>query len=161
MKNWQATLQVCDDVLVSLSGKFNLVGLYTADIGIPIDPTLIPQLAFFFDVSGDLPDRPEKIDLQITFPGGESRQITVDAPLPAGPPLQGRTKWHIRAPMLAQNIVLKPGRITARIKHRGEELEVHGAWVVLPSHPVDPAVPLKGGNDTPGFRVKSEEPKGP
>jgi hypothetical protein len=135
MKSWKASMLVCDDVLVSLSGKFNLLGMYTSDLGVPADPTMANQLVFFFIVEGDLEDRPGSIVLEVTFPGGDTRQTELSAPLSPGPPPPDRKKWYVRAPFLVQNVALRPGRIEGKLKHDGAELAVQGPWISLTPRP--------------------------
>ncbi len=129
MKSWKASMLVCDDVLVALNGKFNLLGVYTSDLGVPTEPTLANQLVFFLIIEGDLEDRPSSIAMELTFPSGEKREMEWPTPLPPGPPLPDRKKWHIRVPFLVQHINLTVGRIDAKIKHNGQELAVQAPWI--------------------------------
>ena len=101
----------------------------------PNDPTTIPQLVILFNVEGDLSERPDKITVQVSFPGGDTREIDVAANFASGPTLPERVRWTIRAPVLFQNIVLKPGRVEAKIKYKDDELAVAGAWILLATSP--------------------------
>jgi hypothetical protein len=129
MKTWTANMLVCDDVLVSVSGKFNLLGVYSTDIGVPKDGQIAPQLVFFFMLEGDLSERPHFVSLEVSFPGGNSRSITVPAQVPQGP-AHGRTKWFARIPFLVQQVMLRPGKIEAKVRYDGQELAVAGPWIV-------------------------------
>lgn len=123
---------MCDDVTVSLTGKFNLQGVYTTDLAVPPGGAVAQQLVFYFGIDGDLSDRPTTtIAIRMEFPDGHIRSSEFPAMVPADAPiLPGRTKWHFRAPFLVQQIPLRPGRIKAILTYREEQIEIFGPWIV-------------------------------
>jgi hypothetical protein len=133
MKSWNASLLVCDDLLYSLAGKLTLLGVYTGDISIPAPTWTVGQLVFLFLMNGDLTERPtQPLDLEVTLPGSAPQTMvfpTSFAPSPAS----GRTKWFLRTPFLLQNVILRPGRIAANVKHGDFVMNPGSPWVTGPS----------------------------
>lgn len=130
MKSWSANLLVADDLWWSITGKVNLIGVYTGDIGIPLDGQLAAQLVFFFLLEGELGDQPTKpFTLEIALPGDQPRTLPVAVPTFGNTSATERTKWFVRTPFLVQQLRLRPGRIVARIIYEGKELRVGAPWI--------------------------------
>jgi hypothetical protein len=125
----QASVLVCDDLLVSMLGKFTTIGIYTADITIPSEPIVANQLVFLFIVETDVDDLFERMTLEVTMPGQPS--VKMDVPLAPPPPIPGRTRWFLRWPFMIQQPVLRPGRIEAKVIHEKGEILTSGPWISL------------------------------
>ena len=95
----QTSVIVADDMTVSLLGKINLSGVYTADIVIPADPLFIPQLVFLFSMESEIADPFKKLHLQVILPGQQTRHLDVQM-APATQMSTGRKYWLIRQPFL-------------------------------------------------------------
>jgi hypothetical protein len=127
----QTSVIVADDMTVSLLGKINLSGVYTADIVIPADPLFIPQLVFLFSMESEIADPFKKLHLQVILPGQQTRHLDVQM-APATQMSTGRKYWLIRQPFLIQNVILRPGQIEAKVMHDEGEIEVGSLpWVSL------------------------------
>jgi hypothetical protein len=127
---------VCDEVLYSLTGKVNLLGIYTTDIGIPRESHLAPQLAFFFSLEGSIDEQPQApMMLEVVLPGGGGATLEVPRQPPLNSPQSGRTKWYLRIPVLAQQAVLRSGRIVGKVKCGADEMSVYGPWITLSDIP--------------------------
>jgi hypothetical protein len=130
MTDRTASVIVCDEALFSVTGKAYLNGVYPSDITISGDALQIHQLVFYF--AAETPkDKPfKKLTLKATFPGSGSTQfeINVDAVQQVHNP--ARPKMVVRAPLLVQQILLKPGKIETKvIDETGAELDAGGIWV--------------------------------
>jgi hypothetical protein len=133
MKTWTATLLVCDDLLYSLMGKVNLIGIYTSDIAINGPGQVAGQLVFFFVMEGDISERPTHVSLEITLPGTPPRRLDFPA-FPTDIQQQpGRTRWYLRLPFLLPQVVLHPGRIEGKIIYAGNEIALRGPWITVVS----------------------------
>jgi hypothetical protein len=127
-----ASVFVCDDVLVSLNGKFNILGMYTGDTAIFAEHPF--QLVFVFQIECDLDDPYRSLTLQVLMPGEEQpRQmpVTFATPIVA----EGRSRWALRYPFLVQTARLQPGRIEAKVIHDKGEIIAGYHWVVMTSLP--------------------------
>lgn len=130
MPERRASVFVCDDVWVSLNGKFNVLGMYTGDIAISGREAHSPQLVFVFQIECDFTDPYRSLIAQVTLPGEEPRQMTI----PITPTPQGRKHWTIRWPFLVTLPTLRPGRIEAKVIHEKGELIAGDQWIVeIPS----------------------------
>jgi hypothetical protein len=119
----QVSVVVADDMTISVVGKFNLIGAYTADIIIPTDPSFVAQLVFLFSIEG-IDDTPSsQIRLEVTLPTQHPAHFDVPAaPINQMPP--GRNYWVIRQPFVFQNAILRPGQIKAKVMHDQGEIEL-------------------------------------
>jgi hypothetical protein len=123
----QASLIVADEALISVSGKLNVLGIYTTDINIPTDPLVVGQLVFLFVVESDPEDQYKKLDLRVDLPSGDFRQTAVNL----GTLREGQAdkiRWSLKFPLLFQNAILRPGPIVATV--------IHEDGVILPAAPV-------------------------
>jgi hypothetical protein len=128
MSGRQASVFACDDLLVSLTGKFTALGIYTGDIVIPNEITA-NQIVFVFQIEFDIDDPMSSVVLEVKFPGEENpRQMAV----PVGPltPVEGRSRWIIRWPFAVQMAHLRPGRIYTKVIHDKGQIDTTGYWVV-------------------------------
>jgi hypothetical protein len=134
-----ASVFICDELLFSLTGKFNLFGNYTGDITIPADPTPVTQLIFYFIVETDVTNPFQSLTLQVTLPDS----IPIVQPIPVLPQVaiqQGRPRWTIRWPLLIPQPSLRPGRIEAKAIHESGELIAGTPWIVLGGQQAIPPV---------------------
>jgi hypothetical protein len=123
-----ATIFVCDDILVSLNGKWNALGIYTADIIIAGDEVTATQIIVVFQLECDLVDPYTSITVEVQFPGEPARQL----PMPILPIVstQGRSRWTVRWPFLNQMVRLRPGRIQTKVIHDKGEIDTGGIWII-------------------------------
>jgi hypothetical protein len=131
----QATVFVADEFTYSLSGKFNVSGVYGTDIQIPSDPFLANQLVFVFIIEASPQDPYQRITLQVTLPGGDSRHF--DVPLDravAGAADQRR--WTLKYPLLFTTPILRPGLVEAKVIHEKGEIVTAAPFIVLTPKPV-------------------------
>jgi hypothetical protein len=140
----QATVLIADEIYYNLHGKAILQGIYNADLAIPGEQITAPQLIFFFIIEADLSNPFQSLVVEITLPGGEPIRQSVFVPPPQFVTAQahtqpGRTRWHLRHPVLIPTPVLRPGRIEVKIIHESGEIEVGAPWIVGPPN----AVPSK------------------
>jgi hypothetical protein len=125
-----ASLFVADDLLGSISGKANLVGVFTNDIAIFADETLVTQLVFLFRVEGAQSELPRNFKFEIDLPG--ERTHTKESPVPPGWQVpEGRDKWVVTHPILLSGVTLRLGKIEARVILEREE----GAEILIPAAP--------------------------
>lgn len=134
----QANVIICDELLFSITGKTNIIGIYTTDISIPVDPTQVPQLIFFFVIETDVGDLFKSLSLHVTLPGS----APIIQPLPMIPQIAaapGRARWTLRWPLLLPQPMLRPGRIEAKVIHESGELIAGTPWIVMAGQPQQPA----------------------
>jgi hypothetical protein len=128
----QATVLVCDELLISLTGKFTLLGNYTGDISIPTAPATVPQLVFYFIIESDINDVYRSLTLQVALP--ESFPIVQLVPIiPQMLTQPNRSRWTMRWPFLVSQPILNPGRIEAKVIHEKGEIIAGTPWIVLAS----------------------------
>ena len=132
----QATILVCDDARLEISGKAFLVGIYLDDIAIPFISFQVQKLCFFLILEGDLNKVPQQAKLEITLPGLSPYQWDLPLSTPANPVTPGRTRFVYRHPFPVYNIPLSPGRIAGRILFPGGEAKIAGPWIsIVPPPP--------------------------
>jgi hypothetical protein len=131
MADRQATVVIADDLLWSLNGKFTMLGIYTGDISIPADPSGAPQLVFLFIFETDVSDPFQSVTLHLELPGRSPVLVPLPVPFPQVSQDPARTRWTVRWPCLVPNVVLHPGKITAKVIHERGELIAATPWVVL------------------------------
>jgi hypothetical protein len=126
----RAYVLVCDDILFALSGKAYLQGVYTNDITILGDELTLPQLAFYFTVETAKEKPFSNITLKVIPPGMPAAQVEI--PVQSFPQAVNpeRPKMILRAPVLLQQIVLRPGKIQTFVVTETEELDAGGIWVM-------------------------------
>jgi hypothetical protein len=134
MTTRQASVFVADDFTYSLNGKFNLFGVYTADIAIVADPSVANQLVFLFEIETP-PDEPfESLELSVTLPGGDTRRL----PLPLEnfrPTSSDKIRWNLKYPLLFPTPTLRPGPIEAKVIHEKGEISVVAPVIALIQRP--------------------------
>jgi hypothetical protein len=132
-----ASVIVCDDILFGLTGKGFLQGVYAGDITIHGNALAIPQLVFYF--TAETPkERPfKKMTLKVVPFGTAATEL--DLPIESIPQSMNptRPKMIVRAPVLVQQIMLRPGKIETTVITESEELDAGGIWVM----PIAPALP--------------------
>jgi hypothetical protein len=131
----QATFILCDDLAISLTGKFNAAGVYTGDL---IAQGRFSQLACLFIIEGDVNNIPKFLSVEVKLPGElpvRSDQYAVDF----GPVPRDRTRWTYRIPFLIGSHSLRPGQIEARVIYDQGELPVSAPWIIAPT-PAPPPI---------------------
>jgi hypothetical protein len=141
MPDRQASVFVCDEVLVSLTGKFNVLGMYTGDIAIFGGEAPSPQLVFVFQIECDLTDPYRLLIAQVTLPGEGPRQMPVPFAIPSPSP-ESRTRWITRWPFLVPIPTLRPGRVEAKVIHERGEIIAGYQWIVSVPRPQVDAPPV-------------------
>ena len=130
MSDRLASMFICDEVLVSLNGKYTVSGLYTGDIAIPSEQTILGQLVVMFHVETDVTKPFRRLALQVSFPGELLRtQEMLTSPFPAVPPDRNRVTF--RMPFLIPQPVLRPGPIETKVLHEDGELPAGKQWITL------------------------------
>jgi hypothetical protein len=134
-----ASVIVCDDILIGLTGKVHLQGVYPSDITIPGDVLSINQLVFYF--TAETPkDKPfKKLVLKVTPPGAGPTQIEIPLSSVSQVSNPERPKMILRAPLLMQQVLLRPGKIEAKVITESEELDAGGIWISSTSPPTAPS----------------------
>jgi hypothetical protein len=110
-----ATVVVCDEMLISLTGKMNIFGIYTGDITIASEEQKIAQLVVIFHIECDLAAPPRALSVEVRLPGEPVIQNNIPPIVPPATPQ--RTKWVFRWPILIQQPTLRAGRIETKIVH--------------------------------------------
>jgi hypothetical protein len=135
MAERRASVIVCDEILYAMTGKAFLQGVYQSDIMIPGQELTIQQLVFYFSAETPRDNPFKKIVLKVIPPGMPPSQV--DVALPPTPNLTpDRNKMILRAPLLLQQPILRPGKIETIVVTESEELDAGGAWVVSVSPPL-------------------------
>src|SRR6266404_1462568 len=131
MADCNALMLVCDEAQVSItSGKYNYVGVYNADLGIPREPQTISQLVFLFIIDADMAKRPPVVTIEVTLPGEQPKQLPIPIP-PTIVPLPGRSRMGMQVPFAITSPVLRAGRIEARVIYGEEIVPVRGPWITI------------------------------
>jgi hypothetical protein len=131
----QATVLLADEVFYNLNGKAVLHGVYNTDLTIPNNPTLVPQLIFYFIIETDFSEPFKSLGVEVTLPGNEPSRGIVFLPPPQllAAQLQAqpaRTRWYTRHPLLIPAPYLRPGHIEAKVIHESGEIKVDTPWIV-------------------------------
>jgi hypothetical protein len=127
----QASVIICEDVTYTLSGKMNIQGMFTTDIGIPFEPYLGNQLVFVFLIEASPDDPYQTLELSVELPGGQQR-LRHPINVPALRPAAGDTlRWSLKQPLLFPSVVLHPGPIIAKVIHDKGEITTAAPFIVL------------------------------
>ncbi len=127
---------VCDDILISMSGKFTALGIYTSDVGIPVPNHVLNQLAFLFVLETPADDPFRSLKFQVTLPGDAPREVTLPTLGPAVSASITKAKMiSLKWPYLIQNVALRPGPIETLVTHDKGEIFSVPAMVTLLSRP--------------------------
>jgi hypothetical protein len=127
----KASFLVCDELLYTMNGKVNLVGIYTREIVIPADELSMSQLIFYFILEAPKDQPFRQVTFRIELPGQPSFDFETPLSIRKSAMLDDRRKtitW--RHPVLIQQPLLKPGRIIANIVDETGTLDAGGIWVV-------------------------------
>jgi hypothetical protein len=125
----RAYVLACDEVLFSITGKAYLNGVYTGDITIPGDELILGQLVFFFTAETRKENPFRKVILKTFLPDGTSSELEIPISTLPQPLNPNRPKMMLRAPLLVQQVVLRPGKIETKVITESEELDAGGIWV--------------------------------
>lgn len=132
----RAYVVVCDELLFSITNKLYLNGVYSTDITIPGDDLMLNQLVFYFTVETPKENPPSTIILRAVPPGGKFTELEINVQAVPQVPNPGRPKMILRAPLLVQNILIRPGKIETSAIVDGEELDAGGIWITsVPKRP--------------------------
>lgn len=133
MAHRQVSFFVCDEVLISLNGKYTISGMYTGDIVIPNNGVTLPQFVVMFEIAASIDSLYKQIILQVSIPGEAiPRQSDITAlVLPSLKFIpKGRETIMIRYPLLIQSPTLSSGPIEVKLIHELGELLAGRHWVV-------------------------------
>lgn len=128
----KGSLLVCDDLQVSINGKWSAYGIYVGDIGIPSDEQFSPQIVFVFTAETSKDHPWKSLAFQVLFPGDDAPK-RMEIPLHAFPtPSEEneRKSLLLRTPFLIQNQKLRPGQIQASIVDETGELFIQAPWII-------------------------------
>lgn len=127
----KGSLLVCDDLQISINGKWTAYGIYVGDIVIPSDEQLTPQIVFVFTAETSIESPWKSLAFQVLFPGDDVPQ-KMEVPQDVFPKtLAGeRKKIILRSPFLIQNQKLRTGQIRASILDENGELILQAPWIV-------------------------------
>jgi hypothetical protein len=123
---------ICDDLLVSVGGKWTASGIYVGDVVIPSDEILVQQLVLMFTAQASKESPWEHLSFQVLFPGDEEPK-KLDVPqdnLPKPEQAGERRGVILRSPLLIQNQWLRPGKIRAGILDERGELALQTPWII-------------------------------
>ena len=142
MSACNAMLLVCDEANMSLtSGKHNLIGIYTGEIGIPKEPQILNQIVFYFVIDCDLTKLPPVMIVEITIPGDTPKQLPIPMlPTPPMPIPPNRTRGVLQIPFAMRSLNVRAGRIEGRVIYGSEVVPVLGPMLTV-SPPVTSEAP--------------------
>jgi hypothetical protein len=128
----QAALLVADEIYYNLVGKAILHGIYHSDLLIPTEPSIAPQLLFYFMMETDLSDSFKSLAVEVTLPGNAPvrQPVPITFPIPTAQH-EGRARLFYRHPMLIQAPTLRQGRIIVKVIHESGEIIVGAPWIGL------------------------------
>jgi hypothetical protein len=127
----QASVIVCEDVTYTLSGKMNIQGVFTTDIGIPFEPYIAVQLVFVFLIETSPDDLFQKLELSVELPGGQ-QSLRHPINIPALRPAAGDSlRWSLKTPLLFPSVILHPGPIVTKVIHDKGEITTAAPFIVL------------------------------
>ena len=127
-----ATLIICDDIRIEITGKSIIIGMYTGNLSITEEPSVITKLMFLFNVDIPLPYIPTVVTVEVTIPGVPvPLREEVKVPPPAAPIGPEHTRWIFRHAIGMQNITARSGKIVARVWVDDQELEISSALIVV------------------------------
>lgn len=133
MTERHATFLICDEVLISLNGKFLISGMYPGDLVIPAEPTQLAQLVVFVQVETPI-DKPfHSLAVHVQLPGDPVPRVldastTLD--LSQGSPMPNRTTLRARLPFLIPQPLLRSGPIEVTIVHGDGQFSAGRQWVL-------------------------------
>jgi hypothetical protein len=126
-----ASVLVCDEVLFNITGKAFLQGVYPIDITIPGNELSLGQLVFYFSIETDRKNPIKTLALKVVPPGEKPSQLEVSlATVPPPSVNPDRPRMMLRAPLLVQQMVLRPGKIETKVITELEELDAGGIWII-------------------------------
>src|SRR5579872_480683 len=129
MTERSASVLVCDNILFDVTGKAYLHGLYPGDITMPGDELLVNQLVFYFTIQAPKTTKMtpfEIVTLRVTPPGATMSELSIPVANLVHAPNPNRPFMILRAPLLIQQLVLRPGKIETKVIVDGEEIDAGG-----------------------------------
>jgi len=132
MTQRQALIFVCDELLISLNGKYTVAGLYTGDIVVPQIPAQLPQLVIMFEITTTVDNPFKTLILQVSIPGESvPRRLDLSPTVQSALTLPTRSMLMYRFPFLIQSVkIQQSGPIEAMIIHEDGELSAGQQWIV-------------------------------
>jgi hypothetical protein len=134
-----ASVLVCDEILFALNGKAFLQGVYTGDITIPGSELALPQLVFYFSAETSKEQPFKKLTLKVVLPEMPPALFEIEIESTPQAINPDRPKMRLRAPLLIQQVILRPGKIETSVITEAEELDAGGIWIMsVPKFPSFP-----------------------
>jgi hypothetical protein len=127
----QASVLVADEFAYTLSGKFNIFGIYTSDIYIVGDPTVGSQLIFVFLIETSPDDPYQNLELRVELPGGDFRRLSLGPLSRFVPEVSDQRRWSLKYPLLFVNPILRPGPIEATVIHEAGVISTATPFIVV------------------------------
>lgn len=124
-----ASMIICDDLRMEVTGKLFLIGVYPGNIGIPVEGSIAGQLMFFFSFDCPIEDTPANITFEIILPGERPEQATVSVNRPE--PDGKHTRWFMRQVIAVQGKTLRAGKILARVTADNAEVDISSPWIEI------------------------------
>ena len=132
MTDAKAMMFICDDLSFAITGKINISGLFTSDIIIQENPTLLPQLVFLFAIDFPIEKGYTPVAIEISLPEEESpRRLDLASQQVISIP--ERNRRAMKLPFLLQQVSLRCGKIEAKIICDGGEVYAGRIWVNTPA----------------------------
>jgi hypothetical protein len=139
VNNRCASVLVCDDIRLEISGKLIIIGAYTQDIVIPSDEFVVNQIYFLFLAECQRSEPFKSLKFEVTLPGNEPVAVDMGKPPPlADDVMPERERLYVRQAIQIPAAKLRPGKIMARVIHDGGVINAGAGWIVKAS-PAPPA----------------------
>jgi hypothetical protein len=134
MTDRRVSFLFCDELLVSLNGKFFIQGVYTGDIVLGAEEQKLNQLIMFLQISTPTQKPFRRLEVRIALPGEENpRVINLMPLLPLVIPMPGRTLSEYKVPVPLLFLTLKSGPIEVHVTHEEGEIFAGRQWVTGPA----------------------------
>jgi hypothetical protein len=123
---------VCDELLVSLNGKFTISGLYTGDLIVPADPIQLAQLVVVVTTETEISKPFRSVIIRVQLPGDPApRELDASSTIPPViAQVPGRSTIKSIVPFLITQPVLRSGPIEVKVIHEEGELLAGKQWIV-------------------------------
>jgi hypothetical protein len=131
MTERKATFFICDELLVSLNGKFTISGMYVTDLVIATEPAQLIQLVILVQVETIISKPFRSLIIHVQLPGEAAPRIMdASAMIPPVMSPPGRSNIRMRIPFLISQPVLRAGPIEVKVIHEEGELLAGRQWVL-------------------------------
>jgi hypothetical protein len=133
MSKSKASVFVCDEVFINLTGKQLAQGIYTTgDITVPGPGARAAQLVFVFWVECALENFPGSATFKVELPNAQPHVVTLPVAQPNPASLIAHPQRKISSfmqPVLVQQPVLNLGAIKSTVIMDGEEVSCEPIWI--------------------------------